>query len=171
MLAELAAPLDGLVLRPMVEADLAAILEIERVSFDTPWRATHFLHELRNNRWAVNRVAERDDAVIAYACLWCIHEELKINNIAVREDFRGRGVGRWLLLSVLREGLVAGCDIATLEVRPGNHTALELYRSHGFEQVGRRRDYYGPGEDALLMTLRLDRRRWPAIVAPKPRGV
>ena len=171
MLAEPRAPFDGIVLRPMVEADLAPILEIERVSFGTPWRATHFLHELRNNRWAVNRVIERHDTVIAYACLWCIHEELKINNIAVREDFRGRGVGRWLLLSVLREGLVGGCDIATLEVRPGNDAALGLYRSHGFEQVGRRRDYYGPGEDALLMTLQLDPRRWPAIVGPKPRGV
>ena len=171
MLAEPPAPLAGLVLRPMVEADLRAILEIEHASFGTPWRATHFLHELRNNRWAINRVGELEGAVIAYACLWCIHEELKINNIAVREDLRGRGVGRWLLLCLLREGLVRGCDVATLEVRPGNRTALSLYCSHGFEQVGRRRDYYGPGEDALLMTLELDRQRWPAIVAPKPRGV
>ena len=171
MLAEPRVPLGGLLLRPMVESDLEAILEIERASFGTPWRATHFLHELRNNRWAVNRVGELAAAVIAYACLWCIHEELKINNIAVREDFRGRGVGRWLLLRLLREGLERGCDIATLEVRPGNRTALGLYRSHGFEPVGRRRDYYGPGEDALLMTLELDRQRWPAIVAPKARGV
>ena len=171
MLAEPPAPLAALALRPMVEADLAAILDIERASFGTPWRATHFLHELRNNRWAINRVGELDGAVIAYACLWCIHEELKINNIAVREDHRGEGVGRWLLLCLLREGLVRGCEIATLEVRPGNLAALALYRSHGFEQVGRRRDYYGPGEDALLMTLDLDRQRWPAIVAPKPRGV
>ena len=55
MLAEPRVPLGGLVLRPMVESDLEAILEIERASFGTPWRATHFLHELRNNRWAVNR--------------------------------------------------------------------------------------------------------------------
>lgn len=171
MATDLVAPLVGLASRPMVEADLEQVLAIEEASFGTPWRAAHFLHELRNNRWAVNRVGELEGKVIAYACLWCIHEELKINNIAVRQDFRGRGVGRWLLLCLLREGLRRGCECATLEVRPGNEAALELYRSHGFEEVGRRPNYYGPGEDALLMTLELDRRRWAAIVAPKRRGV
>jgi len=171
VVAEPAAPLAGLTLRPMVEADIDPILEIERVSFATPWRAAHFLHELRNNRWAINLVGDLEGAVIAYACLWCIHEEIKINNIAVRKESRGLGVGRWLLLCLLREGLRRGCEIAILEVRPGNEAALQLYRSHGFEEVGRRPDYYGPGEDALLMTLELDRRRWRRIVAAKSRGV
>jgi ribosomal-protein-alanine N-acetyltransferase len=152
----------------MVEADLRQVLEIEQAAFTTPWREGHFLHELRNNPWAVNRVVEHEGLVVAYACLWCIHDELKINNIAVREDMRGRGVGRWLLLCVLHEGLRRGCATATLEVRPTNRVALHLYRSHGFEEVGRRPDYYGPGEEAILMTLELDRRRWRVISASKP---
>ena len=171
MPAELGPPLAGLELEPMLEADLGPVLRIEQASFSTPWRAAHFLHELRNNRWAVNLVARHEGAVAAYACLWCIHDELKINNIAVREDLRGQGIGRWLLLSVLYEGLRRGCSVATLEVRPSNDVAVQLYRGHGFEEVGRRPDYYGPGEEAILMALELDSRHLGRIATSKPRGV
>jgi len=169
--AEPTPPFPGLELRSMVESDVEQVLRIEQASFTTPWRAEHFLHELRSNRWAVNRVVEHEGQLVAYACLWCIYDELKINNIAVREDLRGRGVGRWLLLCVLHEGLRRGCASATLEVRPSNDVALHLYRDHGFEEVGRRPNYYGPGEEAILMTLQLDRRRWRMIAASKPRRV
>ena len=171
MATDLVAPLAGLASRPMVEADLEQVLAIEQASFGTPWRAAHFLHELRNNRWAINRVGELAGEVIAYACLWCIHEELKINNIAVRGDLRGRGVGRWLLRAVLQAGLDRRCEVASLEVRPSNDVARRLYASHGFVEVGRRPNYYAEGEDAILMTLGLDRRRIGAIAAEKPRGV
>ena len=171
MAAESTSGLDALELRSMTPSDLHEVLEIERTAFATPWQAAHFLHEIENNRWAVNLVVVEGGAVIGYACLWCIHEELKINNIAVREDRRGHGVGRWLLRAVLDEGLRRGCEVASLEVRPSNHVARSLYRSHGFAEVGRRPNYYAEGEDAILMTLGLERRRGGATVAEKPRGV
>ena len=45
----------------------------------------------------------------------------------------------------------------TLEVRPSNEPAIQLYYKHGFAQVGRRRGYYqDPKEDAIIMTLEFD---------------
>jgi ribosomal-protein-alanine N-acetyltransferase len=169
--AEPTVPPAGLEIRPMVEGDLDSVLEIERASFANPWRTSHFLHELQNNPWAVNLVAEHAGALVGYACLWCIHDELKINNIAVRAEMRARGIGRWLLQWVLHEGLRRGCEIASLEVRPSNDVAVGLYRAHGFREIGRRPNYYGPGEDAILMTLELDRGRLGSIADAKPRGV
>jgi ribosomal-protein-alanine N-acetyltransferase len=38
-----------------------------------------------------------------------------------------------------------------LEVRPGNASALALYRRFGFAEIGRRRAYYHGKEDAIVM--------------------
>jgi ribosomal-protein-alanine N-acetyltransferase len=153
-------------------ADVSRVLQIESSSFASPWKSEHFLHELRENRWAVNLVVELRGRLVGYACLWCIHEELKINNIAILEAERGRGIGRWLLLHVLGDAIARGCRLATLEVRPSNTAALALYRSHGFVETGRRKGYYAAeGEDALVMSLELDPHVWKRIASAGGAGV
>jgi len=45
-----------------------------------------------------------------------------------------------------------------LEVRPGNISGRAFYRRHGFEEIGRRRDYYPAHEgreDAIVMAREL----------------
>ena len=140
----------------MREAHVEQIMAIEEASFASPWRSEHFLYEIGENLWAVNLVVELGDEVLAYACVWELEDELKINNIAVRDDQRRRGIGRWLLVRVLERGRRRGCTMACLEVRPSNLAAVQLYREHGFREVGRRVGYYQQeGEDALLMELAL----------------
>lgn len=170
--ADLRPPEDGLVLREMRVSDVDQVLEIERASFVSPWKSEHFLHELRENRWAVNLVVEQYGHVVGYACLWCIHDELKINNIAVLDDRRRCGVGRWLLLCLLGEAIARGCSSATLEVRPSNTAAVALYRSHGFVEIGRRKGYYAAErEDAIVMHLEIDRQTWKTIASEGGAGV
>jgi len=137
----------------MKRADVDAVLEIERRAFESPWQRAHFLHEILDNRIALNRVVTHGERIVGYACVWCVSGELKINNIVVADPHRRRGLGRWILRAMLDEGRRRGCESATLEVRPSNIGAIELYRSHGFVEVGRRKNYYSAeGEDAILMT-------------------
>jgi len=151
-----ALPLPGARLVPMRAEHVEQILAIEEASFASPWRSEHFLYEIGDNRWAVNLVVELGGEVLAYACVWLLEDELKINNIAVRVDQRRRGFGRWLLGRVLERARRRGCTTACLEVRPSNRAAVQLYREHGFHEVGRRVGYYQQeGEDALLMELAL----------------
>ena len=148
-----------MVLRPMRLSDVDQVLRIETDSFGSPWKSEHFLHELRENHWAVNWVVETQGRVSGYACLWCIHDELKINNFAIVGTERGHGLGRWLLHALLDDAIARGCRSATLEVRPSNEAALALYRACGFVEIGRRKGYYvTEGEDAIVMSLELDRR-------------
>jgi ribosomal-protein-alanine N-acetyltransferase len=140
----------------MEEEDLASVIDIERDSFASPWSREHFLFELHDNRWAINRVARTQAQIVGYACVWHCFQELRINNIAVRADSRARGVGRWMLAQVLREGTEADCRTAVLEVRPSNAAAIRLYAGFGFRPIGRRKNYYArEGEDALVMELTL----------------
>jgi ribosomal-protein-alanine N-acetyltransferase len=152
--------------------DVEQVVKIERASFASPWKPEHFLHEILENEWALNRVVEAGGEVVAYACVWCLQDELKINNIAVDRGARRQGVGRWLLVSLLAEAISRGCRSATLEVRPSNEAALALYRDFGFVELGRRKGYYAAeGEDAIVMALHLDRRAWKTIASAGRGGV
>jgi ribosomal-protein-alanine N-acetyltransferase len=144
---------DDLRLLPMTEDDVDQVLTIENVSFASPWRREHFLHEIYENVFAVNRVYKSGDTVVAYACVWRIGEELKINNLCVAPAWRERGLGRRLLRELLGFARNNGCKLATLEVRPSNAAALALYLAEGFVETGRRANYYATeGEDAIVMT-------------------
>ena len=138
---------------PMTEPDLPQVLAIERASFSSPWTRQSFLFDIHDNPFARSIVA-RDTAgqVLGYGCAWVVHEELRINNIAVRADSRGSSIGRALLRHLLDAGRSEKCRTALLEVRPSNLVAIALYESEGFVQVGRRKNYYTvEREDALVM--------------------
>jgi len=149
------------IFEPMRDADLAEVLAIERVSFASPWTRQSFLFDIHDNPFARSIVARSaaGGAVIGYGCTWHVHEELRINNIAVHPDWRGRAIGRALLRRMLEDGRKAGCRVALLEVRPSNTPARALYESEGFVQIGRRKNYYrAEREDALILALEMEDR-------------
>ena len=104
------------------------------------------------------RRASRPPApVVGYLCLWAVADEVHVTNLAVDPAWRGEGIGRLLLGTLLVHHRASGARRAFLEVRPGNVEARRLYRGLGFQEVGRRRGYYvDTGEDALLLEARLD---------------
>ncbi len=133
--------------------DIAAVLEIERLSFSSPWPAFAFEQELTANRLAHYRVARLDGQVVAFGGIWLMVDEAHVTTFGVHPDHRRRGVGRLLLLHLAEAAIELGSSRMTLEVRVGNTAAQSLYRSFGFRVSGRRIAYYSDdGEDALVMT-------------------
>ncbi|MBQ6621383.1 MAG: ribosomal protein S18-alanine N-acetyltransferase [Mogibacterium sp.] len=143
---------EPLILRPAVPADARAIARLEEICFPIPWSEASILHDLCENDLAVVIVAEYEGTFAGYADVWCVAGEGQLNNIAVLPALRGRKIGRKLMDFMMMTLLDAGCAEMTLEVRSGNLPAIRLYKSLGFETVGRREKYYlDNGEDALLM--------------------
>ncbi|MBO5034875.1 MAG: ribosomal protein S18-alanine N-acetyltransferase [Oscillospiraceae bacterium] len=142
---------------PMDKSHIKEIAQIERECFSDPWSETS-LEEALYNPLASFIVAQRPDgAVLGYAGLHAVLDEGYIDNIAVREDYRGNGIADDLLDVFVRFGR-EHLAFLTLEVRPTNEPAIQLYYKHGFAQVGRRKNYYqNPREDAIIMTLEFDR--------------
>jgi ribosomal-protein-alanine N-acetyltransferase len=141
------------VVGPMRLADVGAVLEIERLSFSSPWPAFAFEQELTANRLAHYRVARLGDQVVAFGGIWLMVDEAHITTFGVHPDHRRRGIGRLLLLSLADVAIELGSARMTLEVRVSNEPAQALYRSFGFRVSGRRIAYYSDdGEDALVMT-------------------
>ena len=145
-------------LRDMRREDLLAVLDIERRSFAQPWSRAFFEKELATPFArlvvAVEEAVPRPQ-VIGYTCRWRVTDEVHLLNVAVHPERRGLGHGRALVGAVVAEAEVARTRVVYLEVRAGNVIARRLYRQLGFRDLGVRRGYYGPGQDAIVMELRL----------------
>jgi len=145
-------------LRDMRREDLPAVLDIERRSFAQPWSRAFFEKELATPFArlvvAVEEAVPRSE-VIGYTCRWRVTDEVHLLNVAVHPERRGLGHGRALVGAVVAEAEVARTRVVYLEVRAGNVIARRLYRQLGFRDLGVRRGYYGPGQDAIVMELRL----------------
>jgi N6-L-threonylcarbamoyladenine synthase len=136
----------------MDNADLDAVLAIERSSFPSPWSRGMFLDELTQGSSRAWFVAESPWGLVGFAGLMEVDGEGHIMNLAVRPDARHSGLGSALLSVLLDEARRRGIGRLSLEVRPSNSAALALYDDAGFREEGRRHGYYGDtGEDALVM--------------------
>ena len=136
---------------PMEKCHVADIVEMEKLYFSDPWSENAFLSEL-NGHFALWLVAVEDDRVIGYIGAHTVLDEADVMNLAVREEFRRRGVAENLVQAMVR--LLCSCYIRALmlEVRVSNAPAIALYEKLGFRQVGRRPNYYfKPREDAFIM--------------------
>lgn len=143
------------VVRPMTVEDIAAVVEIEKESFATPWTPHAFRMEMKNCL-AVYRVVEVDGRVAAYGGMWLILDEVHVTNIAVHPDYRGRHLGRKIMEELIAEARQRNLLRMTLEVRKQNHVAITLYKKLGFLMAGIRPGYYqDTGEDALIMWVEL----------------
>ena len=136
---------------PMTEADLDEVMAIEVESYPRPWSMSHFLDELASPHSFPLAALDQEGKVAGYICPLALLDEGHILNVAVRADQRGRGLGKLLVERVLGECRQRGVEFVSLEVRPSNASAIALYRTIGFVEAGRRKNYYENGEDAILM--------------------
>lgn len=133
--------------------DLDGVIEVERASFHNPTTREWYESELERPDVCYVYVARTEEARVAGFCaFWRVADQIHINNLAVRPELRGRGVGRVLLRRALEEAERMGAVHATLEVRRSNEPARRLYEGAGFKLVGVRASYYThPIEDALIL--------------------
>jgi ribosomal-protein-alanine N-acetyltransferase len=169
--------------RPMTEADIIQVATIEHESFPTTWPQTAYKRELANNlaRYLVlvddshSPIEEEDNGsekrsffgifkrkslinptteyIAGYVGIWLMVDQAHIVAIAVREAYRGQGLGEMLLADALDLAIENSQDSATLEVRKTNLIAQHLYEKYRFLKVGVRKRYYSDNhEDAIIMT-------------------
>lgn len=159
MSAELKPPQSTLALRfrPMTLTDVPDVIAVERASYTFPWSEGVFRDCIRVGYLC--RVVEANGELAGYGIMSYGAGEAHILNICVRADLRGQGIGRKLMLFLLERARAAQMEDVFLEVRPSNPTAIALYASLGFSQIGVRKAYYqaaGGREDALVYKLVLD---------------
>ncbi len=142
-------------LRPMSVNDIGQVEALEAHAYTggvhEPWAAPMFEEEIvRPGRtwW----VAHDRGSVVGFAGGLLAGDRLEVLDVAVSSDRRHEGIASRLLARLAHDGQALGATEMSLEVHERNDAARGLYETLGFERVGRRRDYYGSGDDALIMT-------------------
>lgn len=146
-----------LVIRSMRWWDINEVFVLEQQLFPhDPWTAGQFWSELA--RVPESRdyvVADIDGAIRGYAGLFAVAPDADVQTIAVDPSAQGRGIGQQLLTHLLEAAAARHCSTMLLEVRSDNEVAIRLYERNGFTRISKRRDYYGSGVDAFVMSARL----------------
>ena len=90
--------------------------------------------------------------VVGYGGLWLMMDEAHVTTLGVTPQYRGKGLGEFLLVGLIDVALALGASWLTLEVRVSNTVAQNLYKKYTFKEAGVRRKYYTDNnEDAYIM--------------------
>jgi [ribosomal protein S18]-alanine N-acetyltransferase len=139
-------------LRQMQDSDVPAVIAVERAAYPHPWTEAIFRDCLRvgYSCWVALHGAE----TIGHGVMQLAAGESHVLNLCVRPDWQRQELGRKILRRLLSIARDQNADTAFLEVRASNQTAIGLYQSEGFCEVGVRRGYYpalNGREDAIIM--------------------
>ena len=135
----------------MCVEDLEEIMQIEKVSFASPWTPGMYMREIE--KWEGCYLTARSDGVlVAYGGVLLILDEAHVMTLAVKEGLRRQGLGARMLLELIKASEPMGARFYTLEVRKSNLAAIGLYSKFGFQIMGERKHYYLDNlENALIM--------------------
>jgi ribosomal-protein-alanine N-acetyltransferase len=142
--------------RPMRTEDLESVAAIEMAAYAFPWTHGIFSDCLRAGYdcWVLARPAE----IVGYGILSCAAREAHILNVCVAPGEQRRGYGKRIVTRLLDLARWHHAERVFLEVRPSNPRAIALYESMGFNEIGRRPNYYPARrgrEDAVVMAMEM----------------
>ncbi|WP_456478574.1 ribosomal protein S18-alanine N-acetyltransferase [Geoglobus ahangari] len=144
----------SVLIRPFEPRDSSDIIRIDAESFSTQNPTYDLFVYLAYGSEIF--VADIGAMVVGYVVLVYREDEAKIMSIAVKKEFRRRGIGSMLLREAIKRAKEKGAKRLLLEVRVSNVAAQELYKKFGFSVVGVLDSYYSDGESAYLMSLDLN---------------
>ena len=144
-------------IRTMTYADLKQVMEIEVKAYTHPWTIGIFRDCLRvgYSCWVLIEA----DAIIGYGIVMLAPGEAHVLNLCVKREHQGKRLGRNLLNYMAKKAAQSDIDMILLEVRRSNQSAINLYLSEGFHELGVRHNYYPDEkgrEDAIIFAKYLD---------------
>jgi len=151
------------VIEEALDEDLPKIAEIHSLSFRHNWNIEEFAR-MKAQDGNIVLVARRSSPYgtrtpLGFLVLRLAADEAEVITIAVHPRQRGRGIGKRLMEAGLFRLYGERCRHLFLEVDAANESALLLYRSLGFKEVGQRKGYYGDsGGDGTALVMRVDLR-------------
>jgi ribosomal-protein-alanine N-acetyltransferase len=144
--------------------DLNAIMLLERSGFPAAeqWSERSWQGELLGERRTI--LIARAQRPVGVISIKTLGEVADVHRIVVEPRSRRRGIGTDLVRDGLEIVRQLGVREVILDVAYHNEPAIGLYQQLGFEQLSARRDYYGPGQQALILKL-YDLQTWPSRLA------
>ncbi len=93
--------------------------------------------------------------IIGICVIQIVIDEAQINYFSIKQKFRRKGYGSYLMKSVIKKCEKLNLKKLFLEVSEINLNAEQFYTRFDFYTVGRRKNYYRDGSDAVLKEKKL----------------
>lgn len=148
--------MNNLEIRKMTLDDLEEIAPILETDFDNFWNYNIIKSELLNENSTLF-IVKSDLSIVAFAGIWQVVDIMHLNDIVVAKKFRNQGIGKTLLNYIINYTKEQNINELTLEVRQDNLSAINLYKHFNFKIIGERKNYYGANNNAIIMTLYIDK--------------
>ena len=142
--------MDNISIDKMSLADLKLISDILESDFDDFWNYNILKRELQNTN-SIYLVCKLNAEIVGFAGISIVLDTAELNNIVIKKKHRGNGFSSILLSEIINICESNKCTKLNLEVNISNVIAINLYKKFGFEQVGKRKNYY-KNIDGLLFT-------------------
>lgn len=142
--------------RAMKHIDLPYVLSNESAAYSHPWTQGNFRTSLNGADYCCLVLV--DQRAVGHGILSSGAGEAHVLNLCVHPEQQGAGLGRKLLKHLLAQAAGRKVNSVFLEVRASNSAAITLYDTTGFNEIGRRRNYYPVDvgrEDAIVMAKEL----------------
>ena len=148
--------MDNLEISQMSISDLDSISNILLTDFDDFWTYSILKSELENPN-STFIVAKQNNQVFGFGGIWRSIDDIHITNIVVKKNLRNNGIGSMLLNKLIELSKKRNINSITLEVNTKNIPAIKLYEKYGFKNVGIRKKYYNNTDDAIIMTMEVNK--------------
>lgn len=143
----------SILIRMARDSDLADLALIEKECFSEPWSIDSFMSEFASENSVFIAAEDESGVICGFVTASFVLDEININNVAVRTEYRKCGIGTALLEKLDEYAAEINAGFINLEVRESNIPAVDLYKKLGYVQVGLRKNFYcKPDENAILMT-------------------
>jgi ribosomal-protein-alanine N-acetyltransferase len=125
------------------------LFELDQSYFPTPWKLEAWTDLQMSDHHLV--ILYSENVIIGFCLFATVSADsfAHLLKILVLPESQKLGLGEKLLQQALND---CGCSQFFLEVVESNIAALRLYQSQGFKVIHRKKDFYGTGRSALIMT-------------------
>lgn len=140
--------------RPTIALDLPIFVALDRELFPySPWSAAQYKEEFASNTRYFVTATDEAGLIVGYAGVFVPSAGVAadILTVGVVPENRGKGIARQLMVLITQWAEGHGSRAMMLEVKTDNEAAIGLYESLGYEKLNVRKDYFGSGQDALVM--------------------
>ena len=148
--------MDNLQISFMTLEDLDEISSSLEIEFDSFWNYNIIKSEIDNPDSFV-LVVKQASKIIGFAGIWKAVDVMHLMDIVIAKSYRRKNIASFLMNEIINLSLKNNIHEITLEVSEKNLPAIRLYTKFGFKELGIRKNYYGVNNNAIIMTLYIDK--------------
>ena len=130
--------------------DVEAIVSLDQEVLQTNWHEKLYAESivLKDTQ---SLVLDHEGRLIGFLIYRNIGGDFEIIQLALNKAYQRQGLASMMIDYMIQDAQSSHIEFIYLEVEMDNLPALNLYKKYGFEAILHRKNYYGHGQDAIVM--------------------